>query len=87
MPFVYVLRCADGSYYVGKTHNLLTRLAEHQSGVGADYTALRRPVEMVYAEEHFTVRGARNREVQLKRWSRAKKEALITQDLKRLRQI
>jgi putative endonuclease len=87
MPFVYILRCADGSYYVGKTDNLCARLAEHQSGVGADYTAVRRPVEMAYAEEHSTVRGAKNHEVQLKRWSRAKKAALITQDLKRLKQI
>ena len=76
MPFVYILRCADGSYYVGKTNNLYTRLAEHQSGVAAAYTALRRPVEMVYAEEHATIRSAKDRELQLKRWSRAKKEAL-----------
>ena len=85
MPFVYILRCADRSYYVGKTNDLYTRLTEHQSGVGADYTAVRRPVEMVYAEEHATIAGARNREMQLKRWSRAKKEALIAQDLPRLR--
>jgi putative endonuclease len=82
VPFVYILRCADGSYYVGKTDNLCARLTEHQDGVGAEYTAVRRPVEMVYAEEHSTVRGAKNREVQLKRWSRAKKEALVAQDLK-----
>lgn len=87
MPFVYILRCADGLYYVGKTDNLGARLTEHQSGVGADYTAARRPVEMVYAEEHSTVQGAKNREVQLKRWSRGKKEALIAQDLKRLRHL
>ena len=87
MPFVYMLRCADGSYYVGKTENLCARLTEHQCGVGADYTAVRRPVEMVYAEEHSTARGARDREVQLKRWSRIKKEALIAQDLERLKRI
>ena len=86
MPFVYILRCADGSYYVGKTNDLYTRLTEHQSGVGADYTAVRRPVEMMYAEEHSTIRSAKNRELQLKRWSRAKKEALIALDLKRLKQ-
>jgi putative endonuclease len=87
MPFVYILRCADGSYYVGKTDDLLIRLDEHQSGVGANYTAVRRPVEMVYAEEHSSVRGAQNRELQLKRWSRAKKEALIAQDLRNLRRV
>jgi putative endonuclease len=85
MPFVYILRCADGSYYVGKTDDLRTRLDEHQSGVGADYTALRRPVEMVYAEDHSTIRSAKHRELQVKRWSRAKKEALIAHDLKLLK--
>jgi predicted GIY-YIG superfamily endonuclease len=85
MPFVYILRCADGSYYVGKTDDLLTRLAEHQSGAGADYTSARRPVEMVYAEEHSTSSSAQERELQLKRWSRAKKEALISQDARRLK--
>lgn len=85
MPFVYILRCADKSYYVGTTDNLLARLNQHQNGVGADYTAPRRPVEMVYAEEHASTRDARNREVQLKRWSRAKKEALVAQDLTGLR--
>jgi putative endonuclease len=86
MPFVYILRCSDGSYYVGKTNDLCARLTEHQSGVGANYTASRRPVEMVYAEEHSTIRAAKDRELQLKRWSRSKKDALIAQDLKRLRQ-
>lgn len=50
MPFVYILRCADQSYCVGKTNDLYIRLIEHQSEVGADYTSMRRPVEMVYAE-------------------------------------
>ena len=80
MPFVYILRCADRSYYVGKTNDLYTRLTEHQSGVGAEYTAARRPVQMMYAEEHSTIRSAKDREMQLKRWSRSKKEALISQD-------
>ena len=85
MPFVYILRCADGSYYVGKTNDLSTRLTQHQSGVGAHYTAVRRPVEMMYAEEHSTIRSAKNRELQIKRWSRAKKETLISLDSKRLK--
>lgn len=85
MPFVYILRCADGSFYVGKTNDLLTRLTEHQSGVGADYTSVRRPIEMVYAEEYSTTSSAKRRELQLKRWSRAKKEALIDQDANRLK--
>lgn len=87
MPFVYILRCADRSYYVGKTNDLRTRLNEHQAGVGADYTSVRRPVEMVYAEEHATFRSAKEREVQLKRWARTKKEALIANDLKSLKRL
>jgi predicted GIY-YIG superfamily endonuclease len=87
MPFVYILRCADESYYVGNTNDLRTRPSEHQAGVGADYTSVRSPVEMVYAEEHATVRSAREREIQLKHWSRSKKEALITQDLKSLKRL
>ena len=87
MPFVYILQCADGWYYVGKTDNLLTRLNVHQAGVGADFTALRRPVKMVYAEEHTTIRQACDREAQLKRWSRLKKEALIAGNLKRLKSL
>ena len=85
MPFVYILRCSDGSYCVGKTNDLRVRLGEHQTGVAANFTAVRRPVEMVYAEEHQTARQSEDRELQLKRWSRAKKEALIAQDLRRLK--
>jgi predicted GIY-YIG superfamily endonuclease len=87
MPFVYILRCADASYYVGKTDDLRTRLSEHEAGVAADYTSVRRPVEMVYAEDHKSVRSAKRREIQLKHWSRSKKEALIAQDLKRLKRL
>ena len=84
---MYVLRCADGSYYVGHTDNLRLRLDAHQAGVGANFTAARRPVEMVYAEEHPTALNAQQRERQLKRWSRAKKEALIAQDSALLKRV
>lgn len=76
MSFVYILRCADGSFYVGKTNDLHTRLTEHQSGVGADYTAVRRPVDMVYAEEHSTIGSAKAREMQLKRSRKCPRPAL-----------
>ena len=87
MPFVYILRCSDGSHYVGKTNDLRTRLGEHQSGAGSNYTAVRRPVEMIYAEEHATIKAAADRELQLKRWSRAKRAALIARDLKLLKSL
>ena len=87
MPYVYILRCADDSFYVGKTDDLRTRLDVHQSGIGAKFTAARRPVTMVYAEEHSTERSAESRELQLKRWSRAKKQALIEGNLSSLKRL
>jgi len=87
MAYVYILRCRDGSYYVGHASDLATRLEEHQSGAGANFTASRRPVEMVYAEEHPTSVHAERRALQLKRWSRARKEALIEQDLALLKRL
>ena len=87
MAFVYILRCSDDSYYVGKTTNLRGRLTEHQAGVAAKFTAARRPVEMIYAEEHETLGQAEDRERQLKRWSRSKKDALVAQDQRRLKSL
>ena len=50
MAFVYILRCADDSYYVGSARNLETRLDQHASGFGAEYTKRRLPIELVFAE-------------------------------------
>jgi predicted GIY-YIG superfamily endonuclease len=80
MPFTYILRCADETLYVGHTEDLASREQTHNEGKGAKYTAPRRPVRMVYAEEHASVERAIAREQQLKRWSREKKEALIRDD-------
>ncbi len=78
---IYLLRCADGSYYVGTAQRgLERRLAEHQQGLAAGYTAWRRPVELVYAQEFETITDALSAERKLKGWSRAKKEALIRGD-------
>ncbi len=77
MPYMYILKCADGSYYTGSTWNLERRLAEHQSGLGANHTAKRLPVELVYCEEYDRVTDAYNREKQVQGWSRKKKEALL----------
>ena len=85
MAFVYILRCADGTFYFGHTDDLFARLALHQAGTAAEYTARRRPVEMVYAEEYPTLIMATRRERQLKRWSREKKLALVDQDINRLK--
>lgn len=77
MAWVYVLRCADGSYYVGSTGHLQARLWQHQSGRGAAYTKRRRPVELVWSHETERVVEAYALEKQIQNWSRAKREALI----------
>ncbi len=77
MPFTYILRCADGSYYVGSTSDLERRFAQHQAGEGAAYTRRRRPVELVFAREFDRVDEAFRLEKQVQGWSRAKREALI----------
>ena len=82
--FVYILRCADISYYVGSTDELERRIAEHQHGDGCDWTQSRRPVELMWSQEFVTRDEAHSAEQQIKRWSRAKKEALIDGDLDRL---
>ena len=81
MPWsVYILRCRDGSLYTGVTNDLDSRVAAHQSGRGARYTAGRRPVTVVYNEPAESKSAALKRELQIKRWSKAKKEALIKGD-------
>ena len=72
-----MLRCWDGSYYVGSTVNMDLRLAQHQAGEGAAYTRRRRLVELVWFEEFSRVDQAFAREKQVQGWSRAKREALI----------
>lgn len=76
--YVYILQCADDSYYTGVTNNLERRLAEHNSGRNScSYTATRRPVEMVFWIEFRDIRQAIAFEKQVKGWSRKKKEAII----------
>lgn len=77
--YAYMLRCADGTLYSGYTNDLTRRLAVHNSGRGAKYTRSRRPVELVYWQEFADKSAAMRREAELKRLSRAAKEALITQ--------
>jgi len=83
--YLYILRCADGSYYVGTTRKSLEeRLAEHNTGLHGGYTATRRPVTVVFAEQFDRITDAVAAERQIKGWSRAKKEALISGELHRL---
>ena len=78
--YVYMLRCSDGSYYVGHTNDLEHRLAAHERGAIEGYTLSRRPVELVFSDQFSTRQEAFHRERQIKGWSRAKKEALIKGD-------
>ena len=88
MPFwVYILHCADGSYYVGHTDNLEDRIHQHKFGAIVGYTRSRRPVHLAYSQEFQTRDEAFAVERQLKGWTREKKAALIRGDgegLKRL---
>ena len=80
MPWMYILECADGSYYVGSTVDLEHRIGEHNEGLGAKYTARRRPVKLVYAAEFESIAEAYAWEKRGQGWSRAKRGALIRGD-------
>ena len=85
--YTYMLRCSDGSYYVGHTDHLEARIIAHQTGALAGYTAARRPVTLVWSEMFEERDQAFRAERQIKGWSRAKKEALIAGDFDRIRAL
>jgi putative endonuclease len=76
--YVYILECADGTYYIGSTNNLKKRIHQHNHAkAGAHYTKIRRPVVLKYVEELSSLSEARSREAELKRLKRAEKVVLI----------
>ena len=77
MNYVYLLHCADDTYYCGWTTNLTARVAAHNAGTGAKYTRSRRPVALVYFEEYEDRHEALSREWHIKRMSREEKLELI----------
>ena len=82
---VYILKCADGSYYAGSTRDALDiRVAGHNTGTFGGYTSTRRPVTLEFAQHFETITDAIAAERQIKGWSRAKKEALIQGDWSRV---
>ncbi|NLE98010.1 MAG: GIY-YIG nuclease family protein [Propionibacterium sp.] len=87
MAYVYMLRCSDGSYYVGSTVNLHQRFEQHMTGKGAIYTRRRRPVELVFAAEFESPADAFAMEKQVQGWSRAKREALIVGDFNEISRL
>lgn len=80
--WVYLLRCADDSYYAGHTDNLEQRMGEHRAGAYPGYTANRLPVELAWSQECTTREEALAAELQIKGWSRKKKEAMMRGDWK-----
>lgn len=75
--FIYLARCADKSLYTGSCINIRARQIKHNKGEGAKYTCQRRPVKIVYFEEFDSLVRARKREIQIKKWTRVKKENLV----------
>ncbi len=85
--FLYILRLRSGQLYIGSTTDLDRRWQEHLAGEACRTTRLDTPTALLRAEEFATFAEARRREAQVKRWSRAKKEALIAGDVESLRQL
>jgi tRNA/rRNA methyltransferase len=78
--WVYMLLCADGSYYTGHTDDLDKRVGQHRLGLLPGYTQRRRPLRRVYSQAFPSREEALVCEMQIKQWSRVKKEALIAGD-------
>lgn len=86
--WVYILQSADGSLYIGQTNNLPERLRKHRLGLGSKHTHDHGSPRLIYCEGPApSIEAAVQRERQLKRWSRAKKEALIRGDLAVLQKL
>lgn len=85
--YVYLLRCSDGSYYAGHTDNIEMRMAQHQSATVRCYTSARLPVALLKTETFATREEALSAEMQLKGWSRRKKEAWLAGDFEELRRL
>lgn len=86
--YLYIVRCADGSLYIGITRTTLeTRIAQHNAGTMGGYTARRRPVQLVFSQWFDRITDAIENERRWKKWSRAKKQAFIENDMNRLKQL
>ena len=77
MPFVYIVRCADGTLYTGWTTDVTRRVAQHNAGRGTRYTRMHRPVALVYREEMPDRSAAMRRELAIKKLDRERKERLV----------
>jgi putative endonuclease len=84
---MYILKCADDSFYTGSTFNLEKRILEHNQGLGGKHTNNKLPISLIYCEEYDSIDDAFKREKQIKGWSHAKKHALANGELTRLREL
>ena len=75
--YVYILKCADKTFYIGIAADVMKRLAIHNARKGAKYTRARLPVKVIYREGPMTLTKALRREYQLKQLTRLQKQALI----------
>ncbi len=75
--FTYIAKCRDGSLYTGYCRNLEKREKKHNDGEGSKYTRTHLPVKIIYFEEYESQKEAMHREIQIKKWTRAKKLNLI----------
>lgn len=85
--WIYIVECSDGSYYTGATTDLEQRIYDHNNGIYDGYTSKRLPVRLLWSEEFVDIRDAAILERQIKGWTRAKKEALMSGDMKLLHRI
>ena len=88
MPaWLYILRLKSGQLYIRSTADLDQRYKDHCSGKACRTTSLDPPIALLYSEELDSFSDARKREAQIKRWSHAKKEALVSGDLNKLKDL
>jgi putative endonuclease len=87
--YLYILRTSSNTLYIGQTNNIKKKLKEHQtrSSKSAKYTQYSSIVKLVYKERYYTRKEVMQREAQLKKWSRIKKEALINNNLSLLKKL
>ena len=84
---VYILKCADGSYFIGHTRSMLKALKDHMAGRVDGYTATRLPVSLEFVETFDSLDDALARKKQLQGWSRKKKEAFIRGGFEAIKQL
>lgn len=89
MFYIYILRTSSNTLYIGQTNNLNKRIIEHRlkSTKSAKYVRYFKSFELVYSEVHSSRIKAMQREYQLKKWTKAKKEALISKNLELLKEL